>query len=42
MTNIALTLTFLVLLGLICAPQEPYVSPELEHAAIRMVMEELR
>jgi hypothetical protein len=35
MTNIVLTCAFLVLLGLICVPQEPYVSPELEHAAWR-------
>jgi hypothetical protein len=42
MTNIILTLAFLFLLGLTCAPQSPYVSPALEHAAIRIVMEELR
>jgi hypothetical protein len=42
MTNIVLTVAFLVLLGLTCAPQDPYISPELEHAAIRIVMEELR
>jgi hypothetical protein len=35
MTNIALTLTFLGLLWLTCAPQGPYVSPGLEHAAWR-------
>jgi hypothetical protein len=42
MTNVVLTLAFLFLLGLTCAPREPYVSPALEHAAIRIVMEELR
>jgi hypothetical protein len=40
MTNIVLTLAFLFLLGLACAPQDPHVLPELEHAAIRIVMEE--
>jgi hypothetical protein len=42
MTNIVLTLAFLFLLGLTFAPQDPYVSAELEHAAIRIVLEELR